>query len=120
MAEYPPNTVIRACIAMAYPPRKFAPGRDRQAGQPRRTMDRDLAGLGIGAHDPSEVFLEDMPPGRKRWRNSRIVHFDIDIGNSKLLVSRMHTHRERRPHAPAYLSIYIRCNADGVHASQFS
>ncbi|KAK7932589.1 hypothetical protein PG985_003301 [Apiospora marii] len=38
-------------------------------------------GLDIGAHDASQMLLEDLPPPRKRWRNQRIVHFDIDAKN---------------------------------------
>ncbi|KAK8018857.1 hypothetical protein PG991_008047 [Apiospora marii] len=73
--------MIRACVAMAYPPRKFAQGRGRTTGQKRKTMEQDLAGLDIGAHDASQMLLEDLPPPRKRWRNQRIVHFDIDAKN---------------------------------------
>ncbi|KAK8053000.1 hypothetical protein PG996_012301 [Apiospora saccharicola] len=76
-----PNEILWSFWLCTYPPRKFAQGRDRATGQKRKTMDQDLAGLGIGPHDASQVLLEDLPHPRKRWRNQRIVHFDIDITN---------------------------------------
>ncbi|KAI0122736.1 kinase-like domain-containing protein [Daldinia grandis] len=50
--------LVRACVGMKYPPRKFHPQR----------LDRgDL--------------IEDAPPARKRWRAKNWVHFDIDPSN---------------------------------------
>ncbi|KAI1645119.1 kinase-like domain-containing protein [Daldinia loculata] len=50
--------LVRACVGLKYPPRKFHPQR----------FDRvDL--------------IEDAPPARKRWRAKNWVHFDIDPTN---------------------------------------
>ncbi|KAK6840362.1 hypothetical protein PG995_016116 [Apiospora arundinis] len=70
--------LVRACIAMAYPPRKFHPMRKRDAnprqyrGLERRTWD----------FDPKRLLLEEIPPEQKRWRKKRMVHMDIDPTNT--------------------------------------
>ena len=33
---------------------------------------------------PKTQFLEELPPPSKRWREQKMVHFDIDPTNSKL------------------------------------
>ncbi|KAI0843809.1 kinase-like domain-containing protein [Daldinia vernicosa] len=50
--------LIRACVGMKYPPRKF---------HPERFVREDL--------------IEDAPNARKRWRAKNWVHFDIDPSN---------------------------------------
>ncbi|KAI1468339.1 kinase-like domain-containing protein [Daldinia caldariorum] len=50
--------LVRACVGMKYPPRKF---------HPERFARSDL--------------IEDAPPARKRWRGKNMVHFDIDPSN---------------------------------------
>ncbi|OTB12188.1 hypothetical protein K445DRAFT_305999 [Daldinia sp. EC12] len=50
--------LVRACVGMKYPPRKF---------HPERFDRRDL--------------IENAPPARKRWRAKNMVHFDIDPTN---------------------------------------
>ncbi|KAI0145056.1 hypothetical protein GGR57DRAFT_507226 [Xylariaceae sp. FL1272] len=53
--------MIRALIAMYYPPRKFHPGRK--------------------ASPKNQVLYEEIPPPEKRWRARNHVHFDIDPRN---------------------------------------
>ncbi|KAI8964237.1 kinase-like domain-containing protein [Daldinia sp. FL1419] len=50
--------LVRACVGMKYPPRKF---------HPERFQRKDL--------------IENAPPATKRWRAKNIVHFDIDPTN---------------------------------------
>ncbi|KAI1807465.1 kinase-like domain-containing protein [Daldinia bambusicola] len=50
--------LVRACVGMKYPPRKF---------HPERFARSDL--------------IENAPSARKRWRAKNIVHFDIDPSN---------------------------------------
>ncbi|KAI2627705.1 kinase-like domain-containing protein [Hypoxylon sp. NC1633] len=56
--------LVRACVAMKYPPRKFHPNRLRHS---RPTGREDL--------------IETVPGARRRWRAKNIVHFDIDPTN---------------------------------------
>ncbi|KAI0886530.1 kinase-like protein [Annulohypoxylon maeteangense] len=56
--------LVRACVAMKYPPRKFHPD--------RRTRRRPN-----GRTDLNEM----IPPQNKRWRQKNWVHFDIDPSN---------------------------------------
>ncbi|KAI1377846.1 kinase-like protein [Hypoxylon crocopeplum] len=56
--------LVRACVAMKYPPRKFHPGRHKGS-----------------APSGSEDLIETIPPPHKRWRAKRMVHFDIDPSN---------------------------------------
>ncbi|KAK6846347.1 kinase-like domain-containing protein [Apiospora arundinis] len=90
--------LVRACIAMAYPPRKFHPMRKRHAnprqyrGLERRTWD----------FDPKRLLLEEIPPEQKRWRKKRMVHMDIDPTNIFLGPAK-HAYDENpeEPDAPA-------------------
>ncbi|KAK7975400.1 Protein sel-1-like 2 [Apiospora arundinis] len=90
--------LVRACIAMAYPPRKFHPMRKRDAnprqyrGLERRTWD----------FDPKRLLLEEIPPEQKRWRKKRMVHMDIDPTNIFLGPAK-HAYDENpeEPDAPA-------------------
>ncbi|KAI2465711.1 kinase-like domain-containing protein [Annulohypoxylon bovei var. microspora] len=54
--------LIKACIALEYPPRKF---------HPRRHTGKDAEG---------DLF-EDIPVVTRRWAGKRMVHFDIDPKN---------------------------------------
>ncbi|KAI1451514.1 kinase-like protein [Annulohypoxylon moriforme] len=56
--------LIRACIGLKYPPRKFHPRRRR-------------LGVPFGRTD----LIEMIPPENKRWRAKNWVHFDIDPSN---------------------------------------
>ncbi|KAI1101321.1 kinase-like protein [Jackrogersella minutella] len=56
--------LIRACVAMKYPPRKFHP-------------DRPKASNPNGSND----LIEIVPPLDKRWRAKNMTHFDIDPTN---------------------------------------
>ena len=38
---------------------------------------------GAQSNVPKTEFLEEIPPPSKRWREQRMVHFDIDPDNSK-------------------------------------
>ncbi|KAI1385713.1 kinase-like protein [Hypoxylon trugodes] len=57
--------LVRACVALKYPPRKFHPDRSRG--------NQFAAG--------PESLIETIPPPEKRWRAKNIVHFDIDPSN---------------------------------------
>ncbi|KAI2467378.1 kinase-like protein [Annulohypoxylon bovei var. microspora] len=56
--------MVRACVALKYPPRKFHPGRVVESRPDGQT---DL--------------IEMVPPENKRWRHKNWVHFDIDPSN---------------------------------------
>ncbi|KAI1178422.1 kinase-like domain-containing protein [Nemania sp. FL0916] len=71
--------LIRACVALQYPPRKFHPKRTHAAppvvnGQPG--FDDSVGTKVVG----TDLF-EDIPPPRRRWDKKRNVHFDIDPKN---------------------------------------
>ncbi|KAI0805777.1 hypothetical protein GGR55DRAFT_255607 [Xylaria sp. FL0064] len=71
--------LVRACLGMQYPPRKFHPRRREEApedmgGQPGVSTDR------LGKVVGTDLF-EEIPDPRKRWAQKRIVHFDIDPKN---------------------------------------
>ncbi|KAI0114212.1 kinase-like protein [Hypoxylon sp. NC0597] len=57
--------LVRACVAMKYPPRKFHPQRPKPSA-PGNTQ---------------EDLIEMIPPVEKRWRAKNIVHYDIDPSN---------------------------------------
>ncbi|KAI0895258.1 kinase-like protein [Annulohypoxylon nitens] len=90
--SYIPNRVlwqlwlclVRSCVAMKYPPRKFHPDRPTRRRPNGRT---DL--------------IEMIPPPHKRWRAKNWVHFDIDpsnifIGNIEIPPKRL----QKRPYLP--------------------
>ena len=62
--------MVKSCLAMKYPPRKFHPDRARGAGPSAEKDGQDLD--------------EQVPPAKRRWRAKRMVHFDIDPSNGKL------------------------------------
>ncbi|KAI1284808.1 kinase-like domain-containing protein [Xylaria sp. FL0933] len=71
--------MVRACLGMQYPPRKFHPRRregppEDMGGQPGVSTDR------LGKVVGTDLF-EEVPDPRKRWAQKRIVHFDIDPKN---------------------------------------
>ncbi|RYO95984.1 hypothetical protein DL765_011722 [Monosporascus sp. GIB2] len=78
--------LVRACVAMEYPPRKFHPRRRKDAeGEPPNAElaalaldddDRDLNGKIVDGQ-----LFEDVPGPRRRWARNRMVHFDIDPKN---------------------------------------
>ncbi|KAK8131689.1 hypothetical protein PG984_008127 [Apiospora sp. TS-2023a] len=75
--------MLRACIGMAFPPRKFHPDRNRGAQDRRNNMSR---GIGVAANfNPDDLLLEEIPPMRQRTRRKRMVHMDIDAGNTVFL-----------------------------------
>ncbi|KAI1413496.1 kinase-like protein [Hypoxylon sp. FL1857] len=57
--------LVRACVGMKYPPRKFHPNRPKASNSGNAQQD----------------LLEVVPPLSKRWRAKNIVHFDIDPSN---------------------------------------
>ncbi|XXH01382.1 hypothetical protein Hte_007742 [Hypoxylon texense] len=76
--------LVRACVAMKYPPRKFHPYRPRppqptpnptpeEAEAYRRSMDTYSRLRG--------ELIETVPPPERRFRAKNIVHFDIDPSN---------------------------------------
>ncbi|KAK8045501.1 kinase-like domain-containing protein [Apiospora rasikravindrae] len=74
--------MIRACVGMAYPPRKFHPDRNRARAAPRAGMEQSLQGIGLmSAFDPDMLLLEEMPAMSRREKRKRMVHFDIDPSN---------------------------------------
>ncbi|KAI1388252.1 kinase-like protein [Hypoxylon trugodes] len=67
--------LVKACVAMEYPPRKFHPRR-REANSdftPVNTVD----GSKVGGKD----LFEEVPPAKRRWAGKNMVHFDIDPRN---------------------------------------
>ncbi|KAI1381664.1 kinase-like protein [Hypoxylon crocopeplum] len=76
--------MIRACIALEYPPRKFHPRR-REPRDPGyvppdpaafRTAENAALGKIVGTD-----LVESIPTARRRWARKRWVHFDIDPKN---------------------------------------
>ncbi|OTA54525.1 kinase-like protein [Hypoxylon sp. EC38] len=57
--------LVRACVAMKYPPRKFHPQRPKPSAPENKQED----------------LIEMVPPVEKRWRAKNIIHFDIDPSN---------------------------------------
>ncbi|KAI1139266.1 kinase-like protein [Hypoxylon sp. FL0543] len=57
--------LVRACVGMKYPPRKFHPSRPKPSAPENKQQD----------------LIETVPPLSKRWRAKNIVHFDIDPSN---------------------------------------
>ncbi|KAK8018858.1 hypothetical protein PG991_008048 [Apiospora marii] len=71
--------MLRACVAMAFPPRKFHPDRNKGRDDKRPNMAR---AIDVAAnYDPDELLLEEIPGIRQRGRVKRMVHMDIDAGN---------------------------------------
>ncbi|KAI0142448.1 kinase-like protein [Hypoxylon sp. NC0597] len=68
--------LIKACIAMEYPPRKFHARRREPVGAGDNEPINNNKGKRIG----SDLF-EDIPPAKRRWAKKRMVHFDIDPRN---------------------------------------
>ncbi|KAI1655724.1 kinase-like protein [Daldinia decipiens] len=82
------HCLVKACIAMEYPPRKFHP---RRRGRPEDHADEaeidDLARrqeLGedvvVGKTLGNDLF-EEIPVEKRRWARKNLVHFDIDPSN---------------------------------------
>ncbi|KAI3321904.1 kinase-like domain-containing protein [Xylariaceae sp. AK1471] len=71
--------LVRACIAMEYPPRKFHPRRRE------KSPDSFNAAPGVQISELGKVvgqdLYEDIPPPRRRWAGKQMVHFDIDPRN---------------------------------------
>ncbi|KAI0459955.1 kinase-like domain-containing protein [Xylaria acuta] len=71
--------LIRSCVAMQYPPRKFHPRRREPA---QFTMDGfPLANNRQDGKTVGNDLYEDVPGPRRRWAQKRQVHFDIDPQN---------------------------------------
>ncbi|RYP53711.1 hypothetical protein DL768_001311 [Monosporascus sp. mg162] len=79
--------LVRACVAMEYPPRKFHPRR-RQKDAEGEPPNSELAALVLdddhrdlnGKIVDGQLF-EDVPGPKRRWARNRMVHFDIDPKN---------------------------------------
>ncbi|KAI0839368.1 hypothetical protein F5Y06DRAFT_286403 [Hypoxylon sp. FL0890] len=80
--------LIKACIALEYPPRKFHPRRRE------KTSDDEITGLAAAtgnlqvSDNPASTgkvigddLFEDIPVPSRRWAGKRLVHFDIDPTN---------------------------------------
>ncbi|RYP05587.1 hypothetical protein DL764_003700 [Monosporascus ibericus] len=80
--------LVRACVAMEYPPRKFHPRR-RQKDAEGEPPNAALAALALDDHHrdlngkimDGQLF-EDVPGPKRRWARNRMVHFDIDPKNT--------------------------------------
>ncbi|KAI0165172.1 kinase-like protein [Hypoxylon sp. FL1284] len=77
--------LVRACVAMKYPPRKFHPFRPRpprppRPGEPQEEYSRYLNSLEIYPRLRGEL-IENLPPPERRFRSKNMVHFDIDPSN---------------------------------------
>ncbi|KAI0846554.1 kinase-like protein [Daldinia vernicosa] len=82
------HCLVKACIAMCYPPRKFHP---RRRGRPQDHADeaeiddlrrRQEAGedVVVGKTLGNDLF-EEIPVAKRRWARKNLVHFDIDPSN---------------------------------------
>ncbi|KAL7619601.1 hypothetical protein AAE478_010142 [Parahypoxylon ruwenzoriense] len=110
-----PNTVlwqiwlclVRACVAMKYPPRKFHPHRPKPPRRPPGSThtEEEIKNSPELRKDPQNIkylfdmahyrarqstydnaegdLIEDIPPESKRWRAKNLVHFDIDPSNGR-------------------------------------
>ncbi|RYP70547.1 hypothetical protein DL771_005366 [Monosporascus sp. 5C6A] len=77
--------LVRACVAMEYPPRKFHPRR-RQKDAEGEPPNAALAALALDDRDINGKIVdgqlfEDVPGPKRRWARNRMVHFDIDPKN---------------------------------------
>ncbi|KAK9416050.1 putative Protein kinase domain-containing protein [Seiridium unicorne] len=68
-AEQSSTLVVKMCIAMAFPPRKFHPDRKNHQGE----LD------------------EVVPDAKHHWRMKRMVHFDLDPWNSESSQKKKHS-----------------------------
>ncbi|KAI0007849.1 kinase-like domain-containing protein [Xylariaceae sp. FL0662B] len=97
--------LVRACVAMKYPPRKFHPNRPRPPRRPPlgaidEEVVRSNSVLMASKAAVAKMFnfknyetqlqeylnvkadlIEEIPPPEKRWRAKNQVHFDIDASN---------------------------------------
>ncbi|KAI1425860.1 kinase-like domain-containing protein [Xylaria sp. FL1777] len=71
--------VVRACLGMQYPPRKFHPRR-REDPPGLINGHPDVSIQYVGKMVGEDLF-EELPDPRRRWAAKRFVHFDIDIRN---------------------------------------
>ncbi|KAI0828786.1 kinase-like protein [Hypoxylon sp. FL0890] len=83
--------LVRACVGMKYPPRKFHPSRPKPSAPGNTQQD----------------LIEIVPPEHKRWRAKNIVHFDIDpsnvfIGNLEMPTTSSTPINDKRKYDVAY------------------
>ncbi|KAI0443904.1 kinase-like domain-containing protein [Xylaria telfairii] len=71
--------LVRSCVAMAYPPRKFHPRR-REPPQYTENMIPSVNNRDNGKTVGRDLY-EEIPDPRRRWAQKRHVHFDIDPQN---------------------------------------
>ncbi|KAF3070410.1 putative serine threonine protein kinase protein [Daldinia childiae] len=82
------NCLVKACIAMDYPPRKFHP---RRRGRPQDHADDDEIDdlvrrqehgedVVVGKTLGNDLF-EEIPVEGRRWARKNLIHFDIDPSN---------------------------------------
>ncbi|OTA92219.1 hypothetical protein M434DRAFT_32006 [Hypoxylon sp. CO27-5] len=71
--------LIKSCISLEYPPRKFHPRRRERFG------DCDGRQVAAGGSSTGKILgddlFEDIPVPSRRWAGKRFVHFDIDPTN---------------------------------------
>ncbi|KAI0392615.1 kinase-like domain-containing protein [Xylariaceae sp. FL0594] len=75
--------LVRACVAMSYPPRKFHPLRRSPVGPPPPPGSKVGSGvelLGNYKRIGNDLY-EDLPYRNRRWAEKKMVHFDIDPSN---------------------------------------
>ncbi|KAI1762281.1 kinase-like protein [Hypoxylon sp. FL1150] len=76
--------MVRACVAMKYPPRKFHPFRPRPPRLPANASNEDVQrhqrAMELYANLPGQL-IETVPPPNRRFRAKNIIHFDIDPSN---------------------------------------
>ncbi|KAH9892070.1 protein kinase-like protein [Xylariomycetidae sp. FL2044] len=82
--------LVRACVAMEYPPKKFHPKRRFPPPTEPGALAKAYADLGLTPQDAEQRYpgkvvgndlYEDLPPATRRWAGKRMVHFDIDPKN---------------------------------------
>ncbi|KAI1753578.1 kinase-like domain-containing protein [Xylaria castorea] len=71
--------MVRSCVAMQFPPRKFHP---RRRDAPQYTADgMPIANNRLDGKTVGRDLYEEIPVPRRRWAEKRQVHFDIDPQN---------------------------------------
>ncbi|KAI1822001.1 kinase-like domain-containing protein [Xylaria intraflava] len=71
--------LVRACVAMQYPPRKFH--LKRRDDPPPLVNAQPGVDISAGGKVVGTELYEDIPSARRRWAMKRFVHFDIDPKN---------------------------------------
>ncbi|KAI2643152.1 kinase-like domain-containing protein [Xylaria nigripes] len=90
--------LVRACVGMQYPVRKFHPRRRNP------TPEHVNAHPGVDINEVGKMvgndLYEDIPGPRRRWARKRFVHFDIDPKNILITYLDVNARDEEHKHVP--------------------